>query len=175
MKHITRTIVLGLLIAAMTALTATPAGASHQVERPFKGQSIVILTVDPDCDLSQGVCGFTTVDTGNASHLGKIVTTSEGVLTLTGACILADGSSVGVAFATAGTFIHTAANGDQVEGTFENQGCVGLTPDTAAIPGRIDGSQVISGGTGRFAGASGQTITFSDGIGPFNWVGTITY
>lgn len=175
MKRITRTIVLALLTAAMATVTATPAGASQQVERPFKGQSLVVLTVDPDCDFSLGVCDFTTVDNGNASHLGKIMTTSEGVVTLTGECTLLDGSSIGVAFATEGTFTHTAANGDQVNGTFENSGCAGLTPETAAIPGGIAGSQVITGGTGRFAGASGETITFGDGIGPFSWQGTITY
>lgn len=174
MKRIKKTIVAGLLVAALTTVTAMPVGASKQVERPFKGQSLVVITVDPECDFS-GPCDFTTEDAGNASHLGKITTTSEGQVTLTGPCVLSDGVSEGVGFATQGTFTHTAANGSQVEGTFENAGCTGLTPETASIPGRIDGSQTITGGTGRFEGASGETITFGDGVGPFNWVGTITY
>ncbi len=176
MKRLQRRLVLGLLVLALTALSALPALAGNQVERPFKGTSIVTLTVDPECNLPvEFVCSFTTTDVGNASHLGKIVTFSEGEIALTGPCVLSDGTSQGVGFQTGGTFNHTAANGDMIMGTFENEGCVGLTPETASIPGRINGSQEITGGTGRFADASGETITFSDAIGPFNWRGTITY
>jgi hypothetical protein len=50
----------------------------------------VVDELDPACDFSQGSCDFTTVDNGNASHLGKIVTTSEGVVTLTGECVVED-------------------------------------------------------------------------------------
>lgn len=155
----------------------SPAGANNgqQVERPFKGSALVVLSVDPSCDLFAGACPFTTADAGTASHMGKIATSSEGFVILTGPCVLSDGVTGGVGFATSGTFAHSAANGDQVFGTFENSGCAGLAPGTEDIPGSINGSQEITGGTGRFAGASGSTITFGDGLGPFNWVGTITY
>lgn len=175
MKRLTKVLSFGALVAAMIAATALPASAGNQVTRPYKGNEQVVLIVDDACDFS-GPCSFTTFsDGGTSSHLGKTFTTSEGILQLTGGCLLLDGVSFGAAFSTSGTFTTRAANGDLLFGTFENSGCAGLTPDTAGIPGGIAGTQEIVGGTGRFEGATGNTVTFGDGIGPLHWVGTLTY
>jgi hypothetical protein len=175
MKRVTKTVAFAFLVVAVALATAAPASAGKRVERPYKGQEQVVLTVDPACDFS-GPCSFTTVsDGGTSSHLGKTSTTSEGFVELTGGCLLSDGVSFGAAFSTSGTFTTEAANGDTLLGIFENAGCAGLTPETAAIPGGIAGTQTIIGGTGRFAGASGSTVTFGDGLGPLHWIGTLTY
>jgi hypothetical protein len=175
MSRLARALTFGLLVVAMAMATAAPASAGKRVERPYKGQEQVVLTLEPTCDFT-GPCDFTTVSAGGtSSHLGKTSTTSKGVVELTGGCILLDGTSPGAAFKTSGTFITVAANGSTLLGTFENAGCTGLTPDTAAIPGGITGTQTIIGGTGRFEGASGSTVTFGDGLGPLHWTGTLTY
>ncbi|NNC42493.1 MAG: hypothetical protein HKO03_04550 [Acidimicrobiia bacterium] len=161
----------GLLIVAMMATIAAPAGAKNQAERPYKGSEQVIFTLLFDTCGPTG-CNFTTVgENGRSTHLGKMTSSSEGFITFAPPCELSDGS-IGDGFSTEGTFQFTAANGDQIFGTFENEGCA---DGDGIIPGRIEGSQEIDGGTGRFAGATGSAITFGDNIGPLSWVGTLTY
>ncbi|MBT8241987.1 MAG: hypothetical protein HKN94_10975 [Acidimicrobiales bacterium] len=174
MKRITSALTVGLLAIAMVAATASPVSAGNQAERPYKGQEQVFLSLDPSCDFT-GPCGFTTDSAGTSSHLGKTTGTSTGIVSLTGPCTLLDGVTPGAAFSTSGEYIITAANGDTLSGIFENSGCAGLAPGTEMIPGGIAGTQTIIGGTGRFEGASGSTVTFGDGIGPLHWVGTLTY
>jgi hypothetical protein len=124
-------------------------------------------------------CHFTTESTGNATHLGKTSVVSEGTLILFFEdCFLLDGLTPGFVFRTSGTFTVTAANGDHLFGTFENEGCTNPDPATAAIGTTIEGSQTITGGTGRFEGATGSTTTFGHGFGnDFDLVatGTLTY
>ena len=55
-----------------------------------------------------------------------------------------------------GTFTFTAANGDQLSGTFVGQG-VSIPPNSA----RITEVATIGNGTGRFAGATGTFTTVS--------------
>jgi hypothetical protein len=74
--------------------------------------------------------------TGTASHVGQFVVNSEGIV---------EGNT------GAGTFTLTAANGDQLSGTWEG---VGEFVPPAEV--RLTEEATIAGGTGRFAGASGR-------------------
>jgi hypothetical protein len=76
------------------------------------------------------------VGTGNATYLGRFTLTSD--------------FTVDVATATAvGTAVWTAANGDQLFTTVTGEAVVTF-PNAAIVE-----THVITGGTGRFAGASG--------------------
>ncbi len=171
MRRVLRVMTFGLLIVAMMATIAAPAGAKNQVERPYKGSEQVIFTLLVEtCGLAG--CNFTTVgENGRSTHLGKMTSTSEGFITFGSECELSDGTIV-TGFSTEGTFEFTAANGDKILGTCENEGCA---DGAGIIPGVIEGTQEIVGGTGRFAGATGSAVTFGDNIGPLSWVGTLTY
>jgi len=160
----------GLLIVATVAAVAAPAGAKNQVERPYKGSEQVAVTIDMCNEFF--VCRVTTESAGTSSHLGKTSSTSDGYITFTGFCTLSDGSMFGSAFMATGFFTTTAANGDMIYGTYENAGCA---DGEGVIPGAIDGTQTILGGTGRFTGATGSTVTSGDNVGPLSWAGTLTY
>lgn len=186
MRRITRFVRVGVVVVALVVAAAAPAGAGQQVERPFKGFDAGTSAVEPieECEfLSETVieCDITTEGTGNATHLGKTSTVStEGgkiTLDLLSSCVLLDGETLGLVFAASGPFVVTAANGDELHGTYANTGCAG-PPGTEEIGTAINGTQTYAGGTGRFEGASGQTVTSGAGFGAefvLEYVGTITY
>ena len=122
-------------LAAMflIALFASPAVASDQV--PFKGSLTAV-----EIDVVQG--GTLVVDgsgTGNAAQLGRFTMTYDVQVDL------ATGSSFGTA-----TFV--AANGDSFTTTIVGQG----TPTSDPTIAMIVEIETITGGTGRFAGATGS-------------------
>jgi hypothetical protein len=81
---------------------------------------------------------------GTATHIGKYtITNSHCVDPVTGA--LTDGS-----------FVKTAANGDQIVGTYVGSTTVIQPPSPVGIFG-INGTITFTGGTGRFGGATGTT------------------
>lgn len=109
--------------------------------------------------------------TGNASHLGKVTLSSSD-------CILLVGTNGFFFFST--QFVLTAANGDQMYGKY--QGALGSTP-ASPVP-QISGTFEVTGGNGRFAGATGsgvidgyEDINFSTGIGQgqIRLTGSIAY
>ena len=90
---------------------------------------------------------------GTATHLGRFTATFTADVNL-------DNTSTG-------TFHFTAANGDELAGTFVGQ-VVFIPPETASITEVA----TIASGTGRFAGATGtftmirvETINFATGQG----------
>jgi hypothetical protein len=101
----------------------------------------------------------TTAGTGNAIHLGNII--SNGSLTIVGQTSC--NGDVGFSVEMQDTF--TAANRDQVTTTITMQLC----PIAPGIYHGV-GTYVVTGGTGRFAGATGSGVF--DGTGNFN-TGTI--
>lgn len=125
-------VVFGLLIVAV------PATAGQSVERPFKERLsgyVVDLHTPPD----EGQCSMpslwvsTTAGTGVVSHLGRVTWVERH-------CFQMDGMFGDV------ELVITAANGDQLFGTFVG----GMTgPSTFAE------TVTFTGGTGRFVGASG--------------------
>ena len=118
-------------------------------DRPIKGAGTGTISLDP------ATGAFTGVVPGVSSHLGDMTVHIEGV-----GARAADGT-----FAGSGTATLVAANGDEVTGS--------ITLTQTALP---DGHTVttvvvtITGGTGRFANASG-TLTVICLSGPPSQVG----
>src|SRR5215475_1894419 len=133
MKSILHYVAASLLAAAMISAT-TSASATDQV--PFRGVvsgSVISITPLDEChQLAEAVNG------GNATQLGLFSGTAEFVLDV---CNLT----------YVGSYVFTAANGDSISGPFSGS----LTP--TSVPGVFDNTETapITGGTGRFAGATG--------------------
>ena len=141
------------ILPVLIALTLSAMTASASKNLPFRlGDEGTITFTSPST--------ATTAGTGNATHLGRI--TSDGNLTIIGeaSCI---GNEVGFSAEMQDTF--TAANGDKVMTAITMQLC----PIAPGIYHGV-GSYVVTGGTGRFAGATGSGVF--DGTGNFN-TGTI--
>ena len=115
-----------LLIAAVTA----PVAATHEV--PFRGSwdAVETAVVQPP------ILFVDSNATGQATHLGRYTATYDfQVNLLTGTA--------------AGTFTMTAANGDTLFGMF-----TGRSSPAGSLVSIVE-TNIIAGGTGRFAGASG--------------------
>ena len=141
------------ILPVLIALTLSAMTASASKNLPFRlGDEGTITFTSPST--------ATTAGTGNATHLGRI--TSDGNLTIIGeaSCI---GNEVGFSVEMQDTF--TAANGDRLTTTITMQLC----PIAPGIYHGI-GTYVVTGGTGRFASATGSGVF--DGTGNFN-TGTI--
>ena len=146
-----------LMAATMISVT-TPASAKDQV--PFKGVvagSVISITPLDEChQLSEAVNG------GNATQLGRFTGTAEFVLNV---CDLT----------YVGTYVFTAANGDSISGPLSGS----LTPTD--VQGVFDNTEIafITGGTGRFANATGTfnlggQIDLNTGTFSLPWEGTIS-
>ncbi len=162
MKNITKT-VMCLQITAVCLIAALDSPAAAEKPVPFKGsiQTFEII------DLS-GLPTTITLDaigTGNAMHLGRFSATWFVVIDTTSIPIVAIGSGV-----------FTAANGDTLFTTLEGRGSPTDDPDVISIVEL----QTITGGTGRFAGATGSFIreALSNQVTGFtsgSFEGTISY
>jgi hypothetical protein len=163
---------IGILVVAMLAL-AVPGFAGQSVERPVhENLSGYVVGIDyaPNFPAHAGDtfgdrCSVpsqwisTASGTGEISHLGRVSWTTEHCFQL-----------------FAGTFsdadlVITAANGDELYGTYDGV----MTGETTFVE-----TMVITGGTGRFAGASGtveESGWFDPGTGymEVSGLGTITY
>jgi hypothetical protein len=129
-----RQTLMGLLVLVALAVSM-PAAAGDQV--PLKGSATGTFQLLGPCETDGVVVDVT--GTGHATHLGKYTSHyRECLVPATGAV-------------TDGSFTLTAANGDMVFGTYSGQVFPTGHPNvlTYEDPG------VITGGTGRFAGASG--------------------
>ena len=149
LTHSQNSTILPLLIAL--ALSAVTANASQSL--PFRlGDEGTITFISPST--------ATTAGTGNATHMGRI--TSDGNLTIVGEASCVD-NEVGFSVEMQDTF--TAANGDKLTTAITMQLC----PIAPGIYHGV-GTYVVTGGTGRFANATGSGVF--DGTGNFN-TGTI--
>jgi hypothetical protein len=123
-----------LALAVLVVLGLTdPAAAGEQV--PFKGSYAGVATVKP---LVPPVVFVTTQATGNATQLGKFTFTQQATVNTR----LHIGS---------GPFVFTAANGDTVFGTTSGNDKL-TAPNVLTIVQKA----IVTGGTGRFAGATGS-------------------
>ena len=124
-----------LALAALTLLVlACPVAAGQQV--PFHGSLAGVFTITDTFP-------FATVSanlTGNATHLGRFTLALPHTVDLSAT----PPSAIG-------TFVFIAANGDTVTGTF-----VGAVDSAAPPVVHVTEPATITGGTGRFAGASGS-------------------
>jgi hypothetical protein len=129
--------ILGLQMTAvfLTVALAGPATAEKPV--PFKGSVQAVESYD----VQFPTLFVDTTGTGNATHLGRFTVTWEFTVNLL------NGAGIGSAH-----FI--AANGDSVFTKSLGQG------DPTGTPGinRVVETHTITGGTGRFAGATGSFI-----------------
>jgi hypothetical protein len=146
-----------LLIAVALLFTlAGPVAAGDQV--PFKGSLSGTVTVTP---INPPIASVLIEATGNATHLGHF--------TLVVPHTVNQATRVG-----AGTYVFTAANGDTLTADFTGQA-------TLLAPGVLSTSETatITGGTGRFAGASGRftaerTFFVATGMTTGSFEGTIS-
>jgi hypothetical protein len=135
----------------------TEANGGEQL--PFHGSLEAVETdvVAPPSLLVDGT------GTGTATHLGRFTAT------FTTTVNLSTGS------ATGGIFRFVAANGDHLDATFTGQGTPTAQPNVASI---VE-TATISGGTGRFAGATGaftihRIVNQVTGVSSGSFDGTIS-
>ena len=135
-----RATVLAGAVLAFALLGASAALAdTGGTNRPFQAT----LSGSSAADLSTG--SLVQDLTGNESHLGRVTVHDTGTFTLTGP----------KSFTFSGTEVVTAANGDQLFEAFSGSG-------STDAEGNLTSQAVltVTGGTGRFADASGeQTVT----------------
>jgi hypothetical protein len=143
---------LSLLIGCDQSSPVSPSGGSSvdlpvtaaAGARPFKESyhSTGTITADAQCPsplLLESYRGG-----GTATHIGKYdIVNSHCLDPATGAL-------------TNGTFVKTAANGDQLFGTYAGTTSV-IQPPTPIGVFEITGTLTFTGGTGRFTGATGTT------------------
>ena len=103
---------------------------------PFKGRLEGVVTTTP---LNPPFVSVLAEGTGNATHLGR----------LTWVATLVADNATGEA---AGSYQFTAANGDMLFTDFTGRGVPTETPGVLSIVDDV----TITGGTGRFAGATGS-------------------
>lgn len=151
-------------VATLSSLTAAASHGANQ-ERQFGGHCDTEISISPPLvGDAPNVLRLHIEYVCQLAHLGRTTAIVEQVVTFTGAT---------TAIAS-NTTVYTAANGDQLfvswTGTALSSG-----PDNT-----FSGPETITGGTGRFAGASGSTwvsgtASFATMSGQFTSVGTISY
>ncbi|MEO5574950.1 MAG: hypothetical protein ABIR67_02435 [Gaiellaceae bacterium] len=149
---------IGLVAALAVSLAIGAASAVAAKTTPFKGKVTTVET-------SQLVFPFLSVNregTGTATHLGKFTETFRAQV------------DVRTASAT-GTATFTAANGDTLTASVVGQGTT-TGPTTRSIVEVY----TITGGTGRFAGATGtftlrRTLELTTGVSSGTFLGAIDH
>jgi hypothetical protein len=122
----------GFLAAAMAFASAAPAGNLVPFKGNYSGTATLVGGSPPLLALSA---------TGTATHLGKSSELITTTVNFAAACPL-----------TVGTGVLTAANGDKLFLNTSGVACPTAQPGVLTI----SGTQTVTGGTGRFAGASGS-------------------
>jgi hypothetical protein len=138
---------------------AVPAPAQQPL--PFRGSCSLKNSITPTS--TAGVLHILDVGAGHALHLGKCVVTDD---------LLLDVRVIPSAVSGATTFM--AANGDKI---FTQAKATASAPDAKGLI-RFAGSLVITGGTGRFHGATGAAVyqginNAAANLTSFSWSGTI--
>jgi hypothetical protein len=129
-------LLIGLVLAFAALAPASALAKAGGTDRPMKGTVVGTVTVPiPSLQLTTDASGVLT-------HLGKYTGHFEG-----------SGEIVGGRTLGEGTFTVVAANGDQLTGTFTLNGSL-----PSGEPHSLTVFLTITGGTGRFADASG-TLT----------------
>ena len=140
-RFLLSSLVLGVgLISPGAALAA--AGGTNL---PLRGQTNGVVSFDSSTGL------FRSSSSGEGSHLGAFSVTNSGLLMPTGFNLPF------VPYAVMGTQTVVAANGDQLFGTLTGVGVNDIATSAASGTNVI----TITGGTGRFANATGSyTVTY---------------
>jgi hypothetical protein len=170
---------LGLLIGCDGTSSVSPSSASPVPfsraagPRPWKESYQSTGTIAPGARCPAPLLLESDQGSGTATHIGKYtIVNSHCVDPITGAL-------------TGGTFVKTAANGDQIFGTYAGTATVIQAPAPIGIFS-LSGTIEFTGGTGRFAEATGTTSMTGTLQGDFSrspvptqvtltMVGTISY
>jgi len=150
-----------ILLSALVVLVLTSRAAAQSSSRPFA------VTLDGNASPVFLPDGCTIVNdeqgTGQAQHMGRITWQSHEVVDV---CSNPDGANV------VGEMVITAADGDQVFGSYQTLAHL----DFVGGQVRALGSFEITGGTGRFANATGQGIISAVGslAPPFGVLGQMS-
>lgn len=146
------------LLASLALLfsLAGPVAASDQV--PFRGSLDGTVTVTP---LAPPMASVLITGTGDATQLGRF--------TVEVPHLVNQATRVGV-----GSYLFTAANGDTLTADFRGQAAL-VAPGVLSVTE----TAVIIGGTGRFAGATGEftaerTFVLASGVTSGSLSGTIS-
>ena len=153
-----------VLVAAFVVGATGGLSASRRV--PFSATVVGHANPTPTAD----PCVFNNTEggSGTAVHMGAIAWASAETVNF---CTNSQGADV------AGEFVFTAANGDQLTGTYVTL----AHPDFAAGEITFSGEWTVTAGTGRFAAASGEGTLSGQGslAPPFDvsatFVGAIAY
>ena len=124
---------LALAVVVVLGLSG-PVAAGEQV--PFKGSFKGDVTITP---LAPPFVAVNIEGSGKANHLGKFTVDIPHIVNRTNSTAI-------------GTYEFTAANGDTLTASFTGQGTPSGTPGVLAI---VE-TATITGGTGRFVGATGS-------------------
>ena len=159
-----RYVVLGFLVFSAACTGAAPTAPTSSLTRIGTEGAATAATGGSEVPFTGTYEGLETVGTppshhhldatGNATHLGRFTLTADWTLAATG---------------NFGTSTWTAANGDEFSTSFARRGVV--APPTITFTE----THTITGGTGRFANASGSfTVVQSRGLSmPYNNSATI--
>ena len=152
------------LTAPSTSARSDRVAAQVVKQVPFK---VTFNATSTAADVPEDRCPVLTVEvhgTGHATHLGRLTGDQSNCA-----------APLGTTFAiTDGEFTLTAANGDQIVGTYFGE-LVPLAPPLFSI----DGPFTITGGTGRFTGATGGgdvsgVQNLATGDATISFVGTVS-
>ena len=122
----------GLVLAVVAMSPAAAMGAAKGTDRPLKGMTTSTTTIN----LITGA--GTSVSSGHMSHLGAVTGSQSAQFALVGPN----------GFSFTGTLTTVAANGDKLFTNVSGAGTLGPPIQSTAV-------NTITGGTGRFADASG--------------------
>jgi len=157
-----RIMCLALSLVAMAALPLRSQAAQADKQVPFSAAFTTVFVSDGNPPIAQ----ITVLGEGQVTPLGKATaaTTNQLVNLNTGE--------------STATYTYAAANGDTV--VVEEKFLSTFNPTSGRVT--FDGTYVVTGGTGRFAGATGSgTLSGSavftgpnNGIGSFTQLGTIS-
>ena len=164
MKSIERTV----CAAALTAMTFAAVAGPTNV--PFAAKLVTQEQIGPNptqCQAVPYLAGMTS-GTGQATHLGRVTGTAED-------CIVPPSAGYAYTF-SGGRLTLVAANGDELRATYSGT----LNPTAVPPIYAITGTYQITGGTGRFTGASGSgrlggIENLQTGQGQLSLDGTISY
>jgi hypothetical protein len=152
MKRALGKLIAALVIATLLGLVGLmPASAASQL--PFKGQFAGSFTF---VDSGQGLA---LSGLGTASFLGQATSSGHIVFGAPVTCKLGPGFAV-----QDSETLTSTDDGDQITFSVDSQACPTTTPNNGIY--EINTAYTVTGGTGRFAGASGQGT--ADCFGNFN-------
>ena len=165
-QHSTRRTLSATAVSALVAL-AVPVAHAQKPAVPFKASLTTQETLGFDpvaCPIAflQG----TTTGAGHASHMGSVTLHSTD-------CVV---QAAGQFTFTDGRLVLTAANGDQLNASYSGM----LLPSATPAVYTLSGSFTVTGGTGRFDGATGSgslqgSNNIVTGQGGYTATGSIKY